>query len=90
MAYNYHRCTKYAFRNMGQEFGANTLLVYLLLNEFADGYGVCVPFQSVLAEKAGMSEPTVKRALKILLQAGLIAVRRTQIGNTYTILSFPE
>ena len=90
MAYNYHRCNKYAFAVLGEQIGANALLVYLLLNDLADGDGDCNPFQSVLAEKAGMSEPTVKRALKILLQAGLIAVRRTQMGNTYTILSFPE
>ncbi|WP_407706182.1 helix-turn-helix domain-containing protein [Actinotignum urinale] len=69
----------------------NQIALYGALMSFADNRGQCFPSYKALAERAGMSEKTVKRGLRVLASKGVVTVanRVTQGGgatsNFYTI-----
>lgn len=62
-----------------------TKMILVAMAENADEYGVAWPSQRTLAKGACVSLPTVKRKLKVLEDAGVIAVRRNRVGKHKTM-----
>lgn len=55
------------------------------LATFADSKGRCWPSQETIAEAAGVSDRTVRRALKSLAAKNIIRTTHTQTSNVYTM-----
>lgn len=52
---------------------------------FADVKGVCWPSQHTIAEASGVSDRTVRRALRALENKGYVRITHTQTSNVYTM-----
>lgn len=63
----------------------NVKLVYVALVGYADRDRRCWPSRERIAHDTGLSVRAVARALKMMTEAGLITLVRTQASNRYTI-----
>lgn len=82
------------FDTYGPELGPYPLLVYFCLCRHAGREQATWVGQKVLQQQTGTSESTVRRALKALHDAGLIAVHeqvdeRGRLTNLYELLAVP-
>ena len=75
----------------GIGLSGNQIALYGALASFADANGQCYPSHKALAERAGISEKTARRGLRVLASKGVMTVtnRVTQGGgatsNLYTV-----
>jgi len=62
-------------------------MVLLCLCDYANDKGECWPAVESLARKCSVSDRTVQRAIRGLVQAGILTVRQSQgrVANTYSI-----
>lgn len=60
----------------------NELLLYIAMLSRANSKGICFPSVSLLAKEARMSESTVRRTRKRLVDKGLVTVTRRMIGDS--------
>jgi len=67
---------KAVIRNHAVDIRAVSVAVYNCLAAMADGKQECFPSQQYIARTLGYSRATVNRALKALIEHGLIAIRR--------------
>lgn len=64
------------------EHGAHAILVYFALGTFARyDEGTCWPSQASIAERAGISERSVRSALKVLCDAGAVVREERERSN---------
>ena len=71
--------------------GPHAVMVYCWLARFADAGGSSFPSVPTLAARAGMSQPTVRKAIADLVQAGLVEVLpRPNNSHRYLLLPVGE
>lgn len=65
-----------------QKFNGNALLIYELLFDYWNPkYGYAFPTIWQLVDDSGLSETTVTRTIKVLIELDLIAKRRSDVAN---------
>lgn len=72
-----------AIREESQSRLGSTLIVWITLCGFADRVGSCYPSKTKIAERAGVSETTVKESLNLLRKVGALTweQRRAESGD---------
>lgn len=76
--------------NYLSEIGVEGLAIYSVLCKYADSSNIALPKQELICKKTGLSEPTVRKFLKILQDYNLITVKRIWKRNRYTVLDKKE
>lgn len=82
------------------QLGVYAFAVYMLLARYArHDTGRCDPSVETIARRLGISAPTVKKAIKTLVQHGLLTVaqrtrtygdKQINLTNSYTLLAVPK
>lgn len=58
--------------------------VLVLLSNYADEHGICWPSIETLCEQTGLSRPAVKRALRKLVERGIVTKAKQKKGHLQT------
>jgi len=72
------------------DVGPLAMCVYLVLARHANERGACWPGEQRIADMIGTTDRTVRRAIRTLVSAGLVSVRRSNKGNLYQIATPPS